>query len=123
MAMNLDRPLTVRIALQAILVTILVLVAYRYARIAWPRWRQSRLGHRLAKQGWVLYARAGCGYCTKQAKLFPGGYPNTVHCDGAAAATAPCSAIKGFPHWRNSKTGVERVGYQDAAALTAMLSA
>lgn len=60
------------LVIAAAILLILVIVYY----IAAPR----GLSHRLAKHGWILFVRDGCGYCTKQMKVLGGSYSKLVEC-------------------------------------------
>jgi hypothetical protein len=77
----------------------------------------NNLGWVLANAGWVLYSRAGCGYCERQMAELGGAYPRAVHCSPAS-----CANVTAFPTWVNTRTGERRVGLQGRAALLSMAS-
>lgn len=108
--------------LVALAVVLVVLVMYYMAT-------PSAIATALERRGWVVYYRAGCGYCTAQKKAL-GPYRLAVECDTSRRATSeyvgPLSCdspeIKGFPFWYNERTKESRLGLQSIAALKAMAS-
>ena len=79
--------------------------------------RDWRIKYSLVKQGWVLYSKEGCYWCTKQHDTL-GGYSETTWCDG----TAPCGPdVKLFPTWVNKHSGVKVVGFQTMDNLEKLL--
>jgi hypothetical protein len=106
--------------LVALAVVLVVLVMYYMAA-------PSTVATALERRGWVVYYRAGCGYCTAQKKAL-GPYRLAVECDTSRRATSeyvgPLSCdspeIKGFPFWYNERTKESRLGLQNITALKAM---
>jgi len=107
------------------------IIAKVLAEMPAQRWDSNgqRLSAQLAEQGWVLYTRPGCPWCTKQMDVL-GTYPNLVVCDGSASGKISPDAqkltgllscnsdkITGFPFWHNVKTGVMGSGMQTEANL------
>lgn len=100
----------------ALLVVLLVVL------IAWlfQRHRRAKLASRLARDGWVLYTRPGCGYCTKQAAVLGvKKYAREISCQ--LGSKGLCDKIKGFPHWYNMRTHASRTGLQTRRELEDML--
>ena len=103
---------------------ILLIIAIMY--FSSPK-QSNGLSHKLQKKGWTLYLMKGCGYCHKQMKLL-GDFKATVVCSNGKmidkyTSNPPlaCSSIQGFPLWYNTKTDEKITGFQDMAALNAML--
>jgi hypothetical protein len=92
--------------------------------------RRGSLSHRLAKHGWVLFVRDGCGYCTKQMHELDGHYSAVVECAPGGKLVKSdvpnppftCSQITGFPTWYSTKTKETKTGLQKKADLEKMLS-
>lgn len=86
------------------------------------------ISSKLAKNGWILYTRDGCGYCTKQLNELGGHYPKIVRCaQGGKLIKSDvdnppltCGQITGFPTWVNTKTGDKKVGLQKHHDLESM---
>lgn len=95
-------------------------------------WFSKKLSRRLARAGWIVYYRYGCGYCTKQKEVLNNDFKQFIECDQygniiAGYTTNPpisCSDpnIQGFPFWYNTRTGAVRFGLQDTSALEQMSS-
>ncbi len=109
-------------AIIAVLVLLLLIVAIMFWR------RATGLGNRLARAGWILYAKEGCGFCDEQLAAFGGRLPELlVYCysDGTTMSTfdAPpvaCKQLRAFPTWYNRKTSETRVGLQKPGDLAQM---
>ena len=84
-----------------------------------PRPREPSLGDRLKGAGWVLYHTPGCGFCVRQLELL-GGKDARVPMVNCEERRDQCAGVGSFPTWRNSKSGAQRVGYQDKRQLMEM---
>lgn len=106
----------------AVLVVLLLIVAVVFWRGA------TGLRSRLARAGWVLYAKEGCGFCDEQLAMFGNKPPLLlVYCysDGTTMSTfdgppVACSQLRAFPTWHNRKTSETRVGLQKPKDLAQM---
>lgn len=98
----------------ALVIVLVLVIAYAAMRF----WKKKSLGDHLASQGWVLYTKPGCGFCTKQLALLGARYPKTVVCSGQNPA---CKKIQAFPLWANVKTHKTRTGFQGQKQLEGML--
>ncbi len=109
----------------AVLVVLLLVVAVVFWRGA------TDLSSRLARAGWVLYAKEGCGFCDEQLAMFGKKLPKLlVYCysDGTTMSTfdAPpvaCGQFRAFPTWYNRKTSETRAGLQQPQDLAQMAMA
>lgn len=115
------RQALVRTLTIAILVVLaLLLIVYAMA----PR----DLALRLARRGWVLYVRDGCGYCTEQLRALGGHYPKTVECTSGGKLVKSycdnppfkCSSVSGFPYWYSTATKETKTGLQSKKTLEKM---
>ncbi|MEI6568236.1 MAG: hypothetical protein WCR20_16275 [Verrucomicrobiota bacterium] len=137
---NIGSEFAIFLAIMVVLVVVVIfylrmrkqkMIAKVIASLPAHRWDSNgqRLGAQLAEQGWVLYTRPGCPWCTKQMDVL-GNYPNLVVCDGSASGKVSPDAqkltgvlscnsekITGFPFWHNVKTGVMGSGMQSEANL------
>jgi hypothetical protein len=115
-----------RRGLAAVIVAALVVLLLIVAVIIWRG--ATSLSSRLARAGWVLYAKEGCGFCDEQLAMFGKKLPKLlVYCysDGTAMRTfdAPpvaCNQLHAFPTWYNRKTSETRVGLQKPRDLAQM---
>ena len=108
-------------------------VALVFAVVLWVAWRAGvgLLSKKLAAAGWVLYLQAGCGACARQMKVLGGTYrryivcnPNgSVHGGYTRDPPLPCKALKGAPHWYNTRTRQSHAGLLEAPALYELLEA
>ena len=115
-----------KVMLMVTLAVAIVLIIF----IMFTMFSPKALRHSLARCGWVMYSRVGCGYCTKQKELLGGHYGKTIECDtcgnqvGGYTSTPPipCKSpmIKGFPFWYNVRTQQTRTGLQDIASMEKM---
>ena len=88
------------------------------------------LSKKLAKCGWIVYYRQGCGFCTKQKQVLRGDFENYIECDMSGNQIGgyttkppiPCnsSVITGFPFWYNTRTKDTKVGLQTLESLKEM---
>jgi hypothetical protein len=117
------RKLLLALALATAIVLILLVLYHMFA----PR----TLAHGLAQCGWTLYLLEGDAVGLSQLSLLDGFAGHVVFCgsgsgsgeDLAPTAGGPhpyCGGIQAFPFWYNSRTGEERPGYQNRAALERM---
>ena len=110
------------VALAVAVVLIIVILYYVFL----PR----SLSKNLARRGWTVYYRKGCGYCTKQKQVLGGDFHKYIECDTngnqlggyTTSPPLPCNSpqITGFPFWYNTKNQKTHVGYQDIRALENM---
>lgn len=118
-----DSQATMRVLVTAMAIVLIILLLYF---IMAPR---RSLSSRLARCGWVLYVRDGCGYCSRQMDILNGHYPKIVECgkDGTQVNTTcanppfQCSQVSGFPYWANTVTKETKVGLQKQGDLEKML--
>lgn len=136
-------PLAKGLFIALCVIVVIILLAW------WWSSRQQPLVNQLASQGWMLYTKPGCSYCTAQYAelgIYDGAYPNQVVCDSPPSPLGPggtpvfpidpkqlkkaigqtlgpiaCEDVPGFPYWINAKNGDYRVGLQRQADLQAML--
>jgi hypothetical protein len=116
-----------------IIVVILVLVYYCFSSNTMDSGNNSNtISAQLANAGWILYTRAGCGFCTRQlAELGCASYPNQIHCNVGGTvlssncdqAPFTCSQVSGYPFWYNQRTKDVRSGLQPYNSLVSMASA
>jgi hypothetical protein len=112
--------------LLAALAVLLAIAIYFCARR--PDTGRGALARGLADRGWTVYLRRGCGYCDKQRALLGPGFKKYVLYaeDGTVlggytkAPPLALGAIQAVPFWHNERTGEDRAGLQDAAALERM---
>ena len=112
-----------------------VLLAALVAALVVLAWRarapgSSATARALARNGWVVYVREGCGPCAKQKQVLAElGFTRIVHHDASGqrigpvpngAPTAPPGGLKAFPTWLEVPTGTQVKGFQSAAQLAAM---
>jgi len=117
-------PQSLVLAAVVLLAVVLICACWRGGHLK-RRFASSPKG--LAARGWTVYYLQGCGYCDKQAALL-GSFaryvkygPGGVLLGGyTEAPPLTFGAIRGFPHWYNTRTGETRGGFQDAAALAEM---
>jgi hypothetical protein len=110
------------IAIAVAVVLVIILLYYMMSP------QRGGVSSKLAKKGWILYTRDGCGYCTKQLKELGGHYPKIVRCAQGGTLVksdvndppSTCAQITGFPTWINTKTGDKKVGFQKQHDLEAM---
>lgn len=115
---------TIRILVAAIAIVLIIILLYY---VMAPR--HGGLGSKLAKHGWILYVRDGCGYCTKQLHELGGHYPKIVRCapggklvkSDVSSPPLTCSQISGFPTWYSTKTKETKTGLQKTSDLEKML--
>jgi hypothetical protein len=116
------RRMLLTVALAVAVVLIIVILYYMFSHCG--------LAKGLIRNGWIVYYRHGCGYCTKQKSALGGKFHKYIECDPSgkqiggytAHPPLPCNspAITGYPFWYNTHTKATRVGLQDAAALKKM---
>jgi hypothetical protein len=111
-----------------VLACLLLLILFIAAIAAAARmWRRVVLAEALAADGWVLYTRPGCAYCSKQlAVLGVARYSKQMVCGPGASALAPmgpvlCKDVPVFPYWVNERTLEARAGLQHRRQLWGML--
>jgi len=114
-----SRKIVLAVALALAVVLIIVILYYMFS----PR----ALSRSLARCGWTVYLRKGCGYCHKQMKLLSGfdmfvlyGPDGSILDGYTQSPPVAFSAVKGFPCWYNLRTGESRMGLQDIASLQRM---
>lgn len=118
----MTRKTLLAVALAVAVVLIIVILYYMFS----PR----TLAKGLARCGWIVYYRQGCGYCTKQKHVLGGKFHKYIECDTSGnqiggyttSPPLPCNSptITGFPFWYNTRTKETRVGLQDAGSLEKM---
>lgn len=121
-----NAPVRASRGLAAVVVAVLVVLLLLVAVMVWRG--ATGLSSRLARAGWVLYAKEGCGFCDEQLAMFGKRPPKLlVYCysDGTTMSTfdAPpvaCSRFRAFPTWYNQKTSETRVGLQKPEDLARM---
>lgn len=116
------RRMLLTVALAAAVVLIIMILYYMFSH--------GGLAKGLTRNGWVVYYRHGCGYCTRQKIVLGGKFHKFIECDSSGKQIGgytthpplPCNSptITGYPFWYNTHTKATRVGLQETAALEKM---
>jgi len=84
------------------------------------------LSSKLKEKGWRCFHSKGCGWCAKQLEALGSdleGLAFEVSTDeGKNKMKEHNVNAGGYPHWKNIKTGEEKSGFQDKAALEKMVN-
>lgn len=117
---------TLRIVGLAIVVVLIIVIVYYYL------WAPRTLSKDLARCGWVLFTRQGCGYCTRQLQILGDPfYSKMVVCSGSdpleqSSSVNPnvldisCAQVPAYPYWYNTTTKDARIGLQRHRELEQM---
>jgi hypothetical protein len=107
-----------RIIIYAVVVVLLAVGIYF---LMTPR----SLTARLQSAGWFVYLSPTCPHCKRQLEVLGGSYALSTQCGSPnpnQSAPIPCSEIKAFPTWYNTKTQKTVKGMRTVSQLEEMLS-
>ena len=100
---------------------VIVLLAVGIYFLMTPR----SLTARLQSAGWFVYLSPTCPHCKRQLEVLGGSYALSTQCGSPnpnPSAPVPCSEIKAFPTWYNTKSGKSVKGMRTVSQLEEMLS-